>query len=62
MKTQGELQVLGEAVLTLRKLQKYCHPYSTGTRPADGSIVEAIDLVLKELNAQASESTTSQDA
>ena len=62
MKSQRELQTLGEAVLTLRNLQRYCLPYSTGTRPADASIVEAIDVVLKDMNAKASESTPSPGA
>ena len=64
MKTMHQLQILGDAVVTLRRLQTYCHPYATGTtRPSDSAIVEAIDIVLKELNAQASETdTTSADS
>ena len=53
MKTQAELQRLGDAVVVLKSLRRYCSEYTTGTRPADRSIVEAIDTVLAELNAQA---------
>jgi hypothetical protein len=52
MKTQAELQRLGDAVVVLKNLRRYCHEFLTGVRPADRSIVEAIDIVLEALSEQ----------
>jgi len=61
MKTQAELQRLGDAVIVLKNLRRYCSEFLTGTRPSDKSIVEAIDIVLPELNAQAPEDPPTSD-
>lgn len=61
MKTQSELQRLQDAVIVLRNLQKYCGPYTTGVRPSDRSIVEAVDLVLGALNETPSADTATSD-
>lgn len=50
MRTQSELQRIQDAVIVLRNLQTYCNPYTTGVRPSDRSIVEAVDVVLAALN------------
>jgi len=61
MKTQTELQRLGDAVVVLKNLRRYCSEFLTGTRPSDKSIVEAIDIVLSELNAQAPQDPPTSD-
>ena len=61
MKTQTELQRLGDAVIVLKNLRRYCSEFTTGTRPSDKSIVEAIDIVLAELHAQASQDPPTSD-
>jgi hypothetical protein len=61
MKTQTELQRLGDAVIVLKNLRRYCSEFTTGTRPSDKSIVEAIDIVLSELHAQAPQDSPTSD-
>jgi len=61
MKTQLELQRLNDAVIVLKNLRRYCHEFLTGVRPADRSIVEAIDIVLAELNEKTSQDTPTSD-
>ena len=61
MKTQTELQRLGDAVVVLKNLRRYCSEFLAGTRPSDKSIVEAIDIVISELNAQAPQDPPTSD-
>lgn len=60
-KTQSELQRIQDAVIVLRALQKYCSPYTTGVRPSDRSIVEAVDVVVDALNETPSSDTATSD-